>query len=95
MNLMPYVSAWAALALVVLVLAVYRMILARREEPTTSLHVAAGALEVPGEALTEKRLTVVDRWGQILTIIGVLYGLVLAGIYLYHVWVETAQIPKS
>lgn len=94
MNLLPFVATWFLLAVIILALAVWRTVLARHEEPTTSLHVAAGAVVMPDEAETEKRLTVVDRWGQILTIIGVIYGLVLAGIYLYQQWFQSVQVPK-
>jgi len=94
--MLPFVTTWAALAAIVLVLAIYRMVLVSREEPTTSLHVAAGSAAVAhDDTRTEKRLAVVDRWGQILTIVGTIYGLVLAGIYLYHVWLSSASTPPQ
>lgn len=94
--MVPFITTWAALAAIVLVLAVYRSVLASHEEPTTSLHVAAGSAAAAHDDLrVEKRLAVVDRWGQILTVVGAIYGLVLAGIYLYHVWLSSASTPPQ
>ncbi len=94
--MVPFVTTWAVLAAIVLALAIYRSVLASHEEPTTSLHVSAGsAAAAHDDTKIEKRLTIVDRWGQILTVVGAIYGLVLAGIYLYHVWLASASTPPQ
>ena len=91
MSLIPYVSTWLVLALVVAGMAAYRYVVAKHED--RSLHVVE---EDPGlisqQLREEKKLESIDRWGKSLTVIVVLYGLAILGVYLYHVWQEAYTI---
>jgi hypothetical protein len=82
MNLSAYIFIWAALALVVLGLAIYRNLLGIRE---ATLHVSGGASMVAQQTKQFKKEETIERWGEWLTVLVVVYGLVLAAIYLYHV----------
>ena len=39
-----------------------------------------------------QRLDHIDKWGKILTIIAVVYGLILASVYFYQSWVASSSI---
>lgn len=85
MNLVPYILGWSVLGIVVVVLAIYRSMVARHEDD--SLHVMAG--EAPIIAHQQKlgrKIEHIEAWGKTLTAVLVVYGLILAAIYLYHAW---------
>ena len=82
MKLTPYVVTWIALAAVVLVLALYRTLLALHRDD--NLHLAAGEDSLIHRQVAFYRvLDRVDRWGEVLTIVAVGAGVVLAAIYLF------------
>lgn len=89
MNLIPYVAGFAALAIVVLALAIYRRSIASKGDEL--IHVAHGEAMVPQQEAMAQKLIVVDRWGKILTVLAVLYGLGLAAAYLYKGWLENTN----
>ena len=81
-NLLPWAVFWGVLAIVVVSLIIYRMALTSHEDD--SIHLEGG---VPSEQMAlDHRLSVVDRWGKMLTIVAVVYGLILAAIYMYQIW---------
>jgi hypothetical protein len=86
-NLVPLMAVWAALVLAVLVLLVYRQKLAHNEDDT--IHVLHGEGAVSQQAATAQRLDRVDRWGKITTVLAVLWGLLIAGLYLYRNFTNT------
>lgn len=91
MNFFPLFLIWVVITVIVLVLALYRKILADRDVPF--LHVLDNdAGMVPQQAGAAKKLDKIDRWGKILTIVAVVYGLVLAGVYVYRAWQSTSGI---
>lgn len=91
MNLIPYVAVWAVLALVVIVLIVYRSKIAGQEDE--GLHVLdSDVAKVPVQVAIAKKLERIDRWGKLLTIIAILYALVLGGLYLYSLWLGTTRV---
>ena len=88
MNLTPWIMGWVVLTIVVIILAIYRWGIANHEDD--SLHVSDTEVAVVGEQVAvAKKLAAVDRWGKILTAIALVYGLALAGAYLYKGWLET------
>jgi len=38
------------------------------------------------QATLAHKLAVIDIWGKTLTVIAIVYGLVLVGLYLYQIW---------
>jgi hypothetical protein len=82
---------WAVLASAVVVLAVYRKRAARYEDDV--IHVQDTQVAMIGKQNSLARtLGVVDRWGKILTIVVVAYGLVLLTSYLYIAWERSQQL---
>lgn len=88
MNLMPWVVSWSALATVVLVLAIYRRMVARKEDDF--LHVDA-TVTAQQEAIA-KKLEAIDKWGKLLTIIVGIFALILLGMFLYNGWHDSTKI---
>ena len=79
MNYLPLLVVWSALALVVLGLFIWRQTVARNEDDT--LHVMHGALTQ--QTSMAQKLDMIDKWGKILTVITVIFGLLLAAAYVY------------
>jgi len=90
MNLMPLTVIWAILAAVIVILLIYRARLARQEDE--SLHVLdSDASKVSQQMTIAQKLEVVDRWGKILTVLAVLYGLALLGLFLWDAWERSSR----
>ena len=89
MNLLPFIISWAALATVVLCLAIYRKVVARKEDDF--LHVDGGQA-VSEQAAVAKKLEVIDRWGKILTIVAFVYALAILGMFLYNGWTDSTKL---
>jgi len=80
---------WAVLAMLVASLAIYR----RRIYVQTDelLHVLdAEAPLISSQEANAKRLEKIDFWGKTLTIIVVLYGFAIGGLYLYGMLIDTS-----
>ncbi len=78
-----YIVLWSALALVVLGLAIYRNLLGIHEG---ALHISGGAASLGEDQLKQiKKEESTERWGEWLTVVVAVYGLVLAAIYIYQV----------
>jgi len=91
MNLTVYIWTWAILAVAVLGLALYRFALAGHEDET--LHVSdVEAKQVVEQQQVFVKLNRVEFWGKLLTVVVILYGLVIAGAYLYHSWLQSSQV---
>ena len=85
MTLTPFVVLWSLLALVVLALALYRKYVSMHED--TLIHIGEGESKlIPQQIEVTHKLDVVDYWGQLLTVVTVLAGLLLASLYLYQAW---------
>ncbi len=93
MNLIPYISTWSVLALAVVVIAVYRVRVARRDDQSLDV-MAHDAHLIEQQQLAIKRIRKIDRFGQALTVVTITYGLVIAALYLYHIWLEGSKIPQ-
>jgi hypothetical protein len=84
-HLIPYVSLWVLLAAVVLGLALYRKFVSAHEEDRY-VHISEGeARLIPHQVAVNHKIGVIDRCGEILTVVTLFAGIVLAVIYLYVV----------
>lgn len=84
-NLMPFAVFWGVLALIVLALIVIRRKTAVGEDAT--LHVMEGdARMIPHQREMAQKLEVIDKWGKLLTVITVVFGLILAVLWVYQSW---------
>lgn len=89
-NLIPYAIAWAALALIVMVLALMRKQIASHGDD--SLHLSGGAAVVTDQVNLSKKLDAIDKWGKALTILLVVVGLALAVLYGMGMWDATSKV---
>jgi hypothetical protein len=86
-NLLPFTLLWMVLAVAVIGLILYRAWIAKTEDDSLHLHQSEIGL-VSQQAATAQRLEVIDRWGQALTVIALLYGLAIGAGYLYQDWLR-------
>jgi hypothetical protein len=91
MNLTPFVIPWIALAVTVLALFIWRKAVARHEDD--KLHVLDGAAlyQTALQEATVKKLDMIDKWGKIATVVAVIYGAILGGLYAYQVWLQNTN----
>jgi hypothetical protein len=94
LTFLPFFVLWAALALVVLGLAIYRKSVSSHEddflhvrETDTNLVAAQGA--VAG------KLERIDKWGKTLTVVMFVTGLALGAYYMYLTWVSNNQASQT
>ena len=92
MNPWFYVWTWAVLAVAVLAMAAYRYRLVRHEDAT--LDVLESASLASEQARVFRKADTIERWGKVLTLIVIVYGLGLAGAYVYQAWQASGQIPR-
>ena len=92
MNLLPFVVLWIVLATIVIAMIVRRKMVAAHEDD--QLHVLNTA-PVAQQAAVANKLDQIDKWGKILTVITVVYGLLLGALYVYQFFVQSTQIPTG
>jgi hypothetical protein len=80
-------ALWALLAASVIVLIVWRKVVARNEDD--QLHVLQAAA-VTQQVEVAHKLEVIDKWGKIVTAVTVAYGVLIAGLFIYQTWVQTS-----
>jgi len=86
-KLLPYAVVWAVMAAIVLGLAIYRRVIAQQEDDL--LHIRDDEVPlVAHQGVIARKLSVVDRWGKILTAVTFAYGVVLAVVFVYWSWLE-------
>jgi hypothetical protein len=89
-NLLPFTILWTILTAVVIGLIAYRKWVARDEDDT--LHILDSDIAmVPRQAAVARKLESIDRWGQALTVIALVYGLAVGCGYLYQAWVASSN----
>jgi hypothetical protein len=82
--MIPLVVSWALLATAVLALALYRRVVANKEDDYVHVSVDVTAQQTA----VAKKLEVIDKWGKILTIAAAVFGLILCLLFLYNGWVN-------
>ncbi|HEY9140715.1 MAG TPA: hypothetical protein VIN93_07470 [Bryobacteraceae bacterium] len=83
----PFVVLWAVLALAVIGLIIYRRLVSASEDDM--IHVSEAAASATTQQVTvAQKLDQIDKWGKTLTVVVVVYGIVLGGIYVYQSWVS-------
>ena len=86
-SLLPFLYPWIALALAVIGLLVWRKAVANHEDD--NLHVLDGG--GANQTVVAHKLDQIDKWGKILTVIAVVYGVILGAAYVYQAWIQTSQ----
>ena len=88
LNLVPFIVIWILLATTVLVQFVRRKMVASHEDD--NLHVLNTA-PIAEQAAVANKLDQIDKWGKILTVITVVYGLLVGAAWVYQFFVQSAQ----
>jgi len=83
----PFVALWAMLAVAVIGLIVYRRFVSASEDDMIHISDASGTVTSQQVTVAQK-LDQIDKWGKMLTVVAVAYGVVLAGIYVYQSWMS-------
>ena len=84
---------WSLLVIAAIGLALYRKLVAPREDDLIHLAESEEKL-IPQQVEIAKKLDAIDRWSKILTISALIFGLVIAVIFLYQGWVENAKLGQ-
>ncbi len=92
-ELIPFTIFGIVLVLAVGSLAVWRRVIASHEDDT--LHVLDATGAVPHQTSMAHKLDVIDRWGQILTIVTVIYLLIVLAMYGYQYWSHASVITPT
>lgn len=87
----PYVVVWAALAVAVLALALWRQLIDLHEDDTIHLQEGQSAL-VTSQTVLAHKIKAIDTWGKVLTVIAALYGLALCGWVVYQQWITSTKL---
>jgi hypothetical protein len=91
MYLYPLAVLWGLLALVLIVVALYRSILARQEDDMLHVGGAAAASATAQQVAMAKKLTGIERWVKILGVSLLVYSVLLAALYIYRAWMMSSQ----
>jgi hypothetical protein len=87
MNFTMLFVLWGAFAMVTAGLALYRKFQSNHEDDL--VHIAEGEEKlIPSQIALAGKLDVIDRWGKSLTVVTTVFGLLVAGAYLYRGWIE-------
>jgi hypothetical protein len=90
LNLFPLVVVLAVMALAVIALIVARKLVSSSEDDT--LHVMEGdAAMIPQQQAIAQKLEMIDRWGKSLTVVTVVFGLIVGGLWVYQGWVAASN----
>ncbi len=86
------VFSWVFMGVMVIGVAIYRNIVARSEDD--SLHIRESDATLVGQQVTlGRKLAILDKWGEIFTIVVVVLGVLLAAAYLYNNLQSSTKIP--
>jgi len=75
--------------MIVVAMIVWRKVVSRDEDD--QLHVLHSEGVVPQQITVANKLDVIDKWGKVLTVIAAVFGLVLALLWVYQIWVQSSS----
>jgi len=94
MNLVPFAVVWVVLLAVVLVLAFRRSLLARQEDDMLHVGDVAAAAATARQVVVGKKLTALESFLKILTVLLILYGVALVGLFIYNAWMASTRMAS-
>lgn len=83
-SLSPFLYIWLVLVAAVIVLFLWRQAIARREDD--SIHVLQGSTHQ--QVTVAQKLDQIDKWGKLVTIIAVIYGVILGAAAIMQAFVS-------
>ena len=85
MALTALIVAFFGFGFVTAGLALYRKLLSLREDDL--IHIGPGEEKlIPQQLAVAHKMVVLDRWGEIFTVVTVAFGLIAGAVYLYQVF---------
>jgi len=92
MSLIPFLILWVAMALTVLALFVWRKMVTRDEDD--NLHVLDGgaAQKTATQLAVAEKLDLIDKWGKIITVVALVFGVILGGLFVYQSWIQNSHL---
>ncbi len=92
MSFIPFIVLWCLLAVTIMALFVWRKMVASKEDD--NLHVLDGASAVKSseQVAVAQKLDLIDKWGKIVTVVVVVYGVILAGAYVWQSWLQNSRV---
>lgn len=82
LNFGPLIVLETFLLAGVLFLFIWRKMVARNEDD--NIHVLHGEAVAPQQEALARKLDVIDKWGKILTVVTVVFGLFVGAAYVYN-----------
>jgi len=89
-DLTPFVVLGALLVLSVIAMMIWRKLVAREEDDT--LHVLGAGPAIARQASVANKLDLIDKWGQTVTIIAVIYVVILGSLFAYQQWIRATNL---
>jgi len=86
LNFGPFIALETLLVLSVVALFVWRKTVSRNEDD--NIHVLHGTTVLAQQEDVAHRLDVIDKWGKILTLVTVVFGLALGAAYVWQSFVS-------
>src|SRR4051812_29310127 len=86
LDLRPLLALEVVLVMIVVAMIVWRKIVARDEDD--QLHVLHAEAAVPQQFSVAKKLDQIDRWGKIMTVVAAAFGIAIAGLWIYQIWIQ-------
>ena len=86
----PFIVLETLLAATVLALFIWRKMVSRNEDD--NIHVLHGTTVVPEQEAISHKLDVIDKWGKIMTVVTVVFGLLLGAAYVYDGFVKASNL---
>jgi hypothetical protein len=83
MNFTPFAMFFAAMVVVTLALALWRKLVSLREDDYIHLGTGEERL-IPQQVEVSNKLRMLDKYGEVLTVITAVFGVVLGVVYLYY-----------
>ena len=90
LNFGPFIVLETLLVVAVLALFIWRKMVSRNEDD--NIHVLHGAAVVSEQEAIAHKLDVIDKWGKIMTVVTVVFGLLLGAAYAYDSFVKASNL---
>jgi len=91
-TLIPFVVLWILMALAVLALFIWRKSVSSKEDDNLHVSDPAADQKAAEQAAVAQKLNLIDKWGKIVTVVTVVYGVILGGIYVWQSWVSNSSM---
>ncbi len=87
LNLFPFFILFCVLAAIVIAMIIWRRIVSQHED--NFVHVMG---DIPADQVRiEHKLEQIDKWGKLITVITVVYGVAIGALYFWQTWVQNSS----